>query len=155
MFWYLQKQPETSYESNNPLQLIKPIGHLRVPKPPNFKMRPIAQPFLWKRVLFAWLWKIVSMSKAEHFTSFWYTGSGDLGNGLLCAHLISSNARILDPRAQAFDSVRRIRMQLRKRWILRIRFRDQSVQRAIRHRPNLDSALPQNRSPNDKVEVHA
>ena len=84
------------------------------------------------------------MLKAEHFTSFWYTGSGDLGNGLLCAHLISSkHARLLDPRAQAFDSVRRTLMQPREWWILRIRFRDQSIQRAIRHRPNLESALPE------------
>ena len=55
------------------------------------------------------------MSKAEHFISFWYTGSGELGNGLLYAHLISSKrARILDPRAKAFDSVRRTRMQPRE-----------------------------------------
>ena len=36
VFWCLQKQPETSYESNNPLlrlELIKPIGYFRVPKP--------------------------------------------------------------------------------------------------------------------------
>ena len=84
------------------------------------------------------------MSKAEHFTTFWYTGSGELGNGLLYAHLISSkHARILDPRAQAFDSVYRMLMQPRERWILLIRFRDQSIQRAIRHRPNLDSVLPE------------
>ena len=70
------------------------------------------------------------MSKAEHFISFWYTGSGELGNGLLYAHLISSKrARILDPRAKAFYSVRRTRMQPREGWILRIRFRDQSIQR--------------------------
>ena len=84
------------------------------------------------------------MSTAEHFTSFWYTDSGDLGNGLLCAYLISSkHARILDPRAQAFDSVRRMCMQPRERGILRNRFRDQSIQWAIRHRPNLNSAPPE------------
>ena len=37
-------------------------------------MRPSAQPFLGKLVLFAWEWKIISISKAEHLTSFWYRG---------------------------------------------------------------------------------
>ena len=46
-------------------------------------MRPSAQPFLWKWVLFTWEWKIISISKAEHLTSFWYRGPGDLENGLL------------------------------------------------------------------------
>ena len=46
-------------------------------------MGPSAQPFLWKRVLFAWEWKIICISKAEHLTSFWYRGPGELGNGLL------------------------------------------------------------------------
>ena len=46
-------------------------------------MRPSAQTFLWKWVLFAWEWKIISISKAEHFTSFWYRGPGELGNGPL------------------------------------------------------------------------
>ena len=59
------------------------IGHFRVPKNLTFKMRPSAQPFLWKRVLFAWEWKIVSTSKAEHLTSFWYRGPGELRNGPL------------------------------------------------------------------------
>ena len=40
-------------------------------------MRPRAQPFLWKWVLLAWEWKIISM-KAEHLTSFWYIGLGEL-----------------------------------------------------------------------------
>ena len=40
-------------------------------------MRPSTQPFLWKWVLFAWEWKIISISKAEHLTSFWYRGPGD------------------------------------------------------------------------------
>ena len=34
------------------------IDHFRVPKTITFKMRPSAQPFLWKWVLFAWEWKI-------------------------------------------------------------------------------------------------
>ena len=44
-------------------------------------MRLGAQPFLGKWVLFAWEWKIISM-KAEHLTSLWYIGPGELGNGL-------------------------------------------------------------------------
>ena len=58
-------------------------GHFRVPKALTFKMRPGALPFLWKWVLFAWEWKIIFISKAEHLTSFWYRGPGELGNGLL------------------------------------------------------------------------
>ena len=45
-------------------------------------MRPSAQPFLWKWVLLAWEWKVISISKAEHLPSFWYRGPGGLGNGL-------------------------------------------------------------------------
>ena len=48
-----------------------------------FKMRPSAQSFLQKWLLFAWEWKTISISKAEHLTSFWYRGLGKLGNGLL------------------------------------------------------------------------
>ena len=40
-------------------------------------MRPSAKPFLWKWVLFAWEWKIISIPKAEHLTSFWYRGWGN------------------------------------------------------------------------------
>jgi len=39
-----------------------------------FKLGPSAQPLLWKWVLFAWEWKIMSISKAEHLTSFGYRG---------------------------------------------------------------------------------
>ena len=53
-------------------------------------MRPSAQPFLWKWVLFAWEWKIISISKAEHLTSFWYRGPGELGNGLLYYNIIEA-----------------------------------------------------------------
>ena len=59
------------------------IGHFRVAKPLIFKLRLGVQPFLWKWVLFAWDWKIISISKVEHLTSFWYRGPGELGNGLL------------------------------------------------------------------------
>ena len=45
-------------------------------------MRPSAQPFLWKWVVIEWEWKIISISKAVHWTSFWYRGPGELGNGL-------------------------------------------------------------------------
>ena len=57
-------------------------GHFRVPKTLSFKMRLGAQPFLWKWVFFAWEWKMISISKAEHLPSFWNRGSGELGNGL-------------------------------------------------------------------------
>ena len=40
-------------------------------------------PSLWKWVLFAWEWKIISISKAAHLPSFWNRGPGELGNGLL------------------------------------------------------------------------
>ena len=59
------------------------IGHFRVPKTLTFKMRLGAQPFLWKWVLFAWKWKMISISEAEHLPSFWNRGPGELGNGLL------------------------------------------------------------------------
>ena len=45
-------------------------------------MRPSAQPFLRKWVLLTWEWKIISISKAEHLTSLWYKGPGELGNVL-------------------------------------------------------------------------
>ena len=57
-------------------------AHFRVPKSLTFKMRPSAQPFLWKWVLFAWEWKLISILKAEHITLFWYRGPGELGSGL-------------------------------------------------------------------------
>ena len=59
------------------------IGHFRVPKTLTFKMRPSAQLFLWKWVIFAWKRKVISISKAEHLSSFWYRGPGELGSGLL------------------------------------------------------------------------
>ena len=67
------------------------IGRFRVPKTLTFKMRLGAQPFLWKWVLFAWEWKMISISKAEHLPSFWNRGPGELGNGLLLGcHLFPS-----------------------------------------------------------------
>ena len=45
-------------------------------------MRLSAQPLLWKWVLFAWEWKVISISKAEHLPSFWNRGPGELGNGV-------------------------------------------------------------------------
>ena len=41
-------------------------------------MRPSTQPVLWKWVLSAREWKIISMSEAEHLTSFWYRGPGEM-----------------------------------------------------------------------------
>ena len=60
----------------------KSIGHFRVPKTLTFKMRPGAQSFLWKWVLFAWERKMISISTADHLPSFWNRGPGKLGNGL-------------------------------------------------------------------------
>ena len=56
-------------------------------------MRLGAQPFLWKWVLFAWEWKMISISKAEHLPSFWNRGPGELGNGLLLAKGVSDYVR--------------------------------------------------------------
>ena len=56
-------------------------GHFRVPKTFTFKMRSSAQLFWWKWVLSASEQKIISISKAEHFTIFWYRSPGKLGNG--------------------------------------------------------------------------
>ena len=57
----------------------------QIQKTLTFKMRPSAQPFLWKWVLFAWESNILFISKVEHLTSFWYRGPGELGNGpFLC-----------------------------------------------------------------------
>ena len=51
---------------------------------PHFQYEALdAQPSLWKWVLFAWEWRIICISKAEHLTSFWYRGPGELGNGLV------------------------------------------------------------------------
>ena len=68
--------------------LVKTIGHFWVQKTLTFKMRPNAQPFLWKWVLFAWEWTIISIWKAEHLISFSYRGPRELGNGLF---LLSDN----------------------------------------------------------------
>ena len=46
-------------------------------------MRLGAQPFFWKWVLFAWEWKMISISKAEHLPSLWNRDLGELGNGPL------------------------------------------------------------------------
>ena len=64
-------------------------GHFRVPETLTFKMRLGAQPFLWKWVLFAREWKMISISKAEHLRSFWNSGPGELGNGLLPGRVCS------------------------------------------------------------------
>ena len=63
------------------VEKLSKIGHFRVPKTLTFKMRLGAQPFLWKWVLFAWEWKMISVSKADHRPSFWNRGQGELGNG--------------------------------------------------------------------------
>ena len=55
----------------NPQEGQRKKRHFRVQKTGTFKW---GQPFLWKWVLFAWEWKIIYLSKAEHLTSFWYRG---------------------------------------------------------------------------------
>ena len=53
-------------------------------KTPHFKKkRPSAEPFMWKWALFAWKWKIIFISKAEHLASPWNRGLRQLGNDLL------------------------------------------------------------------------
>ena len=76
-FTFFRSEFMFKVQTINCMQYSEPvlIGHFRVPKTLTFKMRPSAQPFLWKWVLFAWEWKIISTSKAEHLTSFWYVSS--------------------------------------------------------------------------------
>ena len=81
-FGYMQRNV-TNLEVVTYCGLRPKIGHFLVPKSLTFKMRLGAQPFLWKWVLFAWEWKMISISKAEHLSSFWNRGPGELGNGLL------------------------------------------------------------------------
>ena len=76
-------EAERGTPSKNLIEPLCLIGHFRVPKTLTFKMRPSVQPFLWKWALFVWEWKVISISKAEQLTSFWYRGPGELGNGLL------------------------------------------------------------------------
>ena len=64
------------------LTMRRSIGHFRVPKTLTFKLRLGAQPLLWKWVLFAREWNMISISKAEHLLSFWNRGPRKLGNGL-------------------------------------------------------------------------
>ena len=87
-YWkfYLRNPKSWALESEIQLKVswIPPtMGHFRVPPTLTFKMRLGAQPFLWKWVLFAWEWKMISISKAEHLPSFWNRGLGELWNGLL------------------------------------------------------------------------
>ena len=64
---------QTCYNNN---YFLTTIGYFRVPKTLTFEMRLGAQPFLWKWVLFAWEWKMISSLKAEHLPSFWNRGPG-------------------------------------------------------------------------------
>ena len=68
-----------------------------------------------KMVLFAWEWKIISISKAEHLTSFWYKGPGELGNGRLRAVSLFSwsveqNARDTQMTTRVTEGARRERL---------------------------------------------
>ena len=53
-----------------PMSTDKTIGHFRVPKTLNFKMRLGAQPFLWKWVLFAWEWKPFPYQRLSTYPRF-------------------------------------------------------------------------------------
>ena len=65
------------YQEANLLKTLIIIGHF-----------PSAQPFLWKWLSLARGWHIISMSKAEHLTSFWHRGLWQLENGPLWDCLI-------------------------------------------------------------------
>ena len=71
-------------------------------------MRPSAQPFLWKWVLLLWKWKIISISKAEHLTSFWYRGPGS-SEMAFCRQSSPDSSPVLS---------RRVRLRLRDFLIL-------------------------------------
>ena len=94
--WGLKKCANAPPQDNT-----KVIGHFRVPKTLTFKMRLGAQPFLWKRVLFAWEWKMISISKTEHPPSFWDRGTAELRNGLLL-HFWHQNGALFLRRLQVF-----------------------------------------------------
>ena len=55
-------------------------------KNPHFQNEARCTTFLMKMSLFAWEWKMISISKAEQLPSFWNRGPGELGNGLLEKH---------------------------------------------------------------------
>ena len=61
-----------------------------------FKTRPSTQPVLWKWGLFAWEWKIICVSKAEHLTSFWYRVPDELENGLFFSFFLCAQDDYLD-----------------------------------------------------------
>ena len=56
-------------------------------------MRLGAQPFLWKRVVFAWF-AMISISKPKHLPSFWNRGPGELGYGRFGFRMICNYADI-------------------------------------------------------------
>ena len=58
------------------------IGYFRVPPGLCIKTRLGAQPLIWKWFFILMQIKLISTRKVEHLTSFWYGGSGKLGNGL-------------------------------------------------------------------------
>ena len=90
------------------------LGHFQVPKTLTFKMRPSAKPFLWKWVLFVWEWKIISISKAVHLTSFWYRGpvNSEMAYRVHVTRSQSSLNRLL------MDTLRRVRLRVRDFLIL-------------------------------------
>ena len=68
------------------------IGHFRVPKTLTFKMRLGAQSFFWKWVLFAWEWKMISISKGWAPTLVLTQRPGGTRNWPLRRRFLRSNA---------------------------------------------------------------
>ena len=71
------------------------IGHFLVPKTLTFKMRPSAQLFLWKWVLLAWEWDIISISKAEDLTRRFDTEAWGTRKWPIWEHFRLTGVRIL------------------------------------------------------------
>ena len=59
------------------------IGHFRVPPGLCTKTRLGAQPLIWRWFFILMQITLISTRIVEHLTSFWYRGTGELGNGLL------------------------------------------------------------------------
>ena len=88
---YREVPKKTEPESKLTKKFYK-IGHFRVPKSLTFKMRLGAQPFLWKWVLFAWEWKMISISKGWAPTLVLTQRPGGTRNWPLRRRFLRSNA---------------------------------------------------------------
>ena len=61
-------------------------------KTPYFRNEAKCTTSLVKMSFIAWEWKIISISKAAHLTSFWYRGLEELGNGLMAKIALKAEA---------------------------------------------------------------